>query len=426
MARPGSRNRRNFRNSESMQNFGEVLRLTRERHGISLAEVSEDLKVRTDILIAIEQGDFSKIPPQGYSRNMIKSYARLLGLNANKITDMFLDAEYSYRLSKKQASAIEIAEENKKRVPSPVTPKRKAKTTMTPREQLEQRKLDSKEKVTEEDNGSKSFLKQRTLHVYGNRYKNTPRARREQDNGTDVHRGRRKFEENAAYSNDLLDGGSYSSARERLERRRTSRLQSCQAEEMATRQEMPKSKSGYQFMNVYHKKNNSNQSSMQIPIIAGAVIVLIVVLILVFFFVGKQNENAKTDVSNLNVVGISDVEKPDSSSDEGENNSSSEEPKEVEFKYKVKDGESVYMEIYENDSNKPILAREVKPGETNTFKVTGKLKVVTSKPSGVEFYVANQLVEPQDTNGKGVYTYTCDFSEYLTKWKQQNASKKKS
>lgn len=425
MARPGYRNRRNSRDSENMQNFGEVLRQTREKHGISLAEVSADLKVRTDILIAIEQGDFSKIPPQGYSRNMIKSYARLLGLNANKITDMFLDAEYSYRLSKKQASAKEIAEENKKRVPSTVAPRRKAKTTMTPREQLEQRKLNSQEKIAEDNNSSGSFLKQRTLHVYGNRYKNTPRARREQDSETDMHRGRRSFEENAAYSNDLLDGGSYSSARERLERRRTSQLQSDQTQEVQNVQEKPKSKSGYQFMNVYHKKNNSNQSSMQIPIIAGAVIVLIVVLILVFFFVGKQNENSKTDVSNLNVVGISDVEKSDSSSDEGDNNNNAAEPKEVEFKYKVKDGESVYMEIYENDSNKPILAREVKSGETNTFKVTGKLKVVTSRPSGVEFYVANQLVEPQDTSGNGVYTYTCDFNEYLTKWKQTNATKKK-
>ena len=135
-----------------------------------------------------------------------------------------------------------------------------------------------------------------------------------------------------------------------------------------------------------------------------------------FFFVGKSQENDKTDVSNLNVVGISDVE--NQSNNNGEEDAQptqqAEEPKEVEFKYKVKDGMTVYMEIYEGANTRPTLARELKPGETNSFKVTDTLKVVTSRPDGVELYVGDELVQPKDEKGKGVYTYTVDFNSWLT------------
>ena len=142
--------------------------------------------------------------------------------------------------------------------------------------------------------------------------------------------------------------------------------------------------------------------------------VLIIVLILVFFFVGKKQENDKTDVSNLNVVGISDIENPNKEeNEEGQAQVQAEEPKDVEFKYKVKDGMSVYMEIYENNGTRHTLAREVKSGETNVFKVTDTLKFVTSKPNGVEIYVANELVTPTDEKGNGVYNYTVDFKKYL-------------
>ena len=175
-------------------------------------------------------------------------------------------------------------------------------------------------------------------------------------------------------------------------------------------------KQGYGFMNVYQKNGPNTSSALQsklmIPIIAGAVVVLIIILICVFFFVGKQSENDKTDVSKLNVVGISDVENPEYSNDEGEENRTTE-PKEVEFKYKVKDGFTVYMEIYEGSNSRPTLAREVKSGETNTFKVTSTLKFVTSKPEGVEIYVDNELVQPSDSKGLGVYNYTVDFNQWL-------------
>lgn len=426
MARDGlNRNTKRAVENMNAQSFGEVLRKNRERHGISLHEVAEDLHVREDILVAIEESDFSKIPPQGYSRNMIKSYARLLGMDPNKITGMFLDAEYSYQIKKKRESAQMIVDENKKRAPKPIIPKKK---TMTPREQIEEAKRRraagaSEEKTQDIEPGKRIY------HTYGKKYKNTPRARRELDRGSDPSHNRIGYVSKAGTSADLLYGDNYDTAKNRLEsrkrhhmthRHKISRNDSYALSDKENPNTIPTSgrTQPYSYLNAQKQSsnsiNNALQNKLMIPIIAGAVVVLVVILICVFFFVGKQAENDKTDVSKLNVVGISDVENPNTeSNEEGEENKATE-PKEVEFKYKVKDGYTVYMEIYEGSNNRPTLAREVKSGETNSFKVTSTLKFVTSKPEGVEIYVDNELVQPTDPKGLGVYNYTVDFNQWLS------------
>lgn len=415
MARDRRNTMRGFAKEIGAESYADLLKKTRERHGISLEEVAQDIHVREDILLAIEEGDFNKIPPQGYSRNMIKSYARLLGLDANKVTEMFLDAEYSYQIGKKRQSAQNITDENKKRVPkAPVISTRGYKT---PRQQIEEAKLRKKESDVAGSVTNTNGVPPRTMHVFGKRYKNTPRARRDQD-----------IAETPAYkaaNRDLLYGDNYNSAKDRLasrQRRNLTKRQSYSRKDSYTlnKDENPNSvgqkkqrKPNYGFMAGFYGHNTGNNSAAQnrmlIPIVAGAVVVLIILLILIFFFVGKANENDKTDVSKLNVVGISDVENPNTNEESNEEETTNI-PKEVEFKYKVKDGMTVYMEIYEGSNSRPTLAREVKSGETNTFKVTDTLKVVTSKPEGVELYVGDELVQPVDNKGSGVYTYTVDFN----------------
>ena len=67
---------------------GMVLREARERKGYELATVARRLRIRPDILRAIENNDFSLMPPRGYTRNMVNAYARLLGLNPTEIVNM--------------------------------------------------------------------------------------------------------------------------------------------------------------------------------------------------------------------------------------------------------------------------------------------------------------------------------------------------
>lgn len=65
--------------------FGSVLKEARISKGYELNAVSRRLRIRPDILEAIENSDFDRMPPRGYSRNMINAYARFLGLNANDV-----------------------------------------------------------------------------------------------------------------------------------------------------------------------------------------------------------------------------------------------------------------------------------------------------------------------------------------------------
>jgi hypothetical protein len=56
--------------------------------------------VRSDIISAIEREDFSRIPPKAYTKNMISSYARIVGVDPEAVTSLYLDEAYSKSLSK--------------------------------------------------------------------------------------------------------------------------------------------------------------------------------------------------------------------------------------------------------------------------------------------------------------------------------------
>lgn len=78
--------------------FGTVLRNTREQKGYDLNEAARRLRIRPDILRAIEANDFAHMPPRGYARNMVNAYARFLGLNASEITRAYLSEMSEYQM----------------------------------------------------------------------------------------------------------------------------------------------------------------------------------------------------------------------------------------------------------------------------------------------------------------------------------------
>lgn len=80
--------------------FGTVLQDARMRKGYDLATAARRLRIRPDILQAIEASDFSRMPPRGYARNMVNAYARYLGLNPTEVTRMYLDEAYAYQVGR--------------------------------------------------------------------------------------------------------------------------------------------------------------------------------------------------------------------------------------------------------------------------------------------------------------------------------------
>ena len=85
--------------------FGEILREARERHGLDLATAARRLRIRPDILRAIEEGDFARMPPRGYTRNMVNAYARLVGLNPTENTRSRVDGAYAYQVGRARNEA---------------------------------------------------------------------------------------------------------------------------------------------------------------------------------------------------------------------------------------------------------------------------------------------------------------------------------
>ncbi len=92
--------------------FGTVLRNARERKGYDIATAARRLRIRPDILTAIEASDFDRMPPRGYARNMVNAYARFLGLNPTEITSMYLDENYAYQVKIARANAKPTGFEN--------------------------------------------------------------------------------------------------------------------------------------------------------------------------------------------------------------------------------------------------------------------------------------------------------------------------
>ena len=72
-----------------MSAFGEDLRREREMRGVSLEEISFATKISLRLLEAIEREDFSKLPGGIFSRSFIRTYARYLGLDEDRVVAEF-------------------------------------------------------------------------------------------------------------------------------------------------------------------------------------------------------------------------------------------------------------------------------------------------------------------------------------------------
>ncbi len=81
----------------SRPRFSEALVTRRHDLGLSLEQASRILRLRRDVLVAFEEGDYDHMPQSGYAQGMLSSYARYLGLNAREIVDLFQEELYEHR-----------------------------------------------------------------------------------------------------------------------------------------------------------------------------------------------------------------------------------------------------------------------------------------------------------------------------------------
>ncbi len=68
-----------------MAGFGEYLRREREMRGVSLEEISTATKISIRFLKAIENEELSKLPGGIFTRSFVRTYARYLGLDEERV-----------------------------------------------------------------------------------------------------------------------------------------------------------------------------------------------------------------------------------------------------------------------------------------------------------------------------------------------------
>ncbi len=69
--------------------FSEMLLNRRRQLGLSIKQASNVLRLKEEVLVAFEEGNFESIPKSGYAQGMLSSYARYLGLNAKTVVNQF-------------------------------------------------------------------------------------------------------------------------------------------------------------------------------------------------------------------------------------------------------------------------------------------------------------------------------------------------
>jgi len=72
-----------------MIRVGQKLKEKRLEKGLTLEEVSQNTKIRTNFLFSIEKGDYLKLPSVAYAQGFVRNYARYLGLNESQMMALF-------------------------------------------------------------------------------------------------------------------------------------------------------------------------------------------------------------------------------------------------------------------------------------------------------------------------------------------------
>ena len=111
-----------------MNEIGEYLKTERKKNGVSLSEASDDLNINEALLSSIEDGNFKAFKDIFELKDMVRTYAKYLGLDVEKMLDEFNDfifektSKISLEDIKKAKEKLESEkEETTKHISSPYT-----------------------------------------------------------------------------------------------------------------------------------------------------------------------------------------------------------------------------------------------------------------------------------------------------------------
>lgn len=112
-----------------MKEIGAALKEARENTGLTLEEVSSDLKLRPSQIENIEEGNIDAFKDVFYLKYFIRDYAKYLGLSYDDLIDEFNEYifDYTSKISLDDIKKATKKEKKQKRIASPYTIERKTR-----------------------------------------------------------------------------------------------------------------------------------------------------------------------------------------------------------------------------------------------------------------------------------------------------------
>lgn len=354
----------------SQMNFGEILRQARERKGYDVVSAARRLRIRPDILRAIEACDFERIPPRGYARNMVNAYARLVGLNATEITRMYLDAAYAEQVERARTNAQ----------PTGFDMGNARGSAGRSRERGQARE-------TERDTGRRAQGQTRIRRSAPDDARNEQRAPQRNAFGR-IQYDDRRTEQGRTYAPDRVHSArGYS---------------------------IPDSHYG----NLVAAPRGMNNGPSRLPFIIAGVIIVLLLIIILFLVFGPKGNTEVEDVPAVPISGLSDTSnQAQGGSGEQADQSTPTAPTSLRVVWELPAGVTAYVEITENGTT----TQEMVDGPlTRTVDVTGTWSLA-SWVSDITVRVDGEEKTFSEKNASGMPMVTVDFASYLAAWEAENA-----
>jgi len=86
-----------------MKKVGQVLKEARIAAGFSIEDVEKKTKIRKKIIVSLEEGRYSELPPPTYVKGLIKNYGNFLKISSNSLLALY---RREYYLPQDQQSAF--------------------------------------------------------------------------------------------------------------------------------------------------------------------------------------------------------------------------------------------------------------------------------------------------------------------------------
>ena len=344
---------------ENTQNFGTRLKSAREQAGFNLETLARRLHIRPDIITSIEKADFDNMPAAGYAKNMIRSYARTVGLNQNEITELYISELETYERTEKHDPILALNNDYQRR-------SRRGSFL----------DLDSSRKDAERDSSN-----ERRSHNSTPQPESSSRTRSHLDSRS--KRPSRAYFSNAGTKNHV----------------KTKSMQSTYTLGNAPRPSIP----------------NFDPRKFVVP----AIVIIIIVLLLMIFNLLLSNKNADSqdDVPAMPISGLTDTSNKDESAS---NTSTTTTVDHATFKVEVSSGQESWCTVTLDGTQS--FADVISGPESKTFEVKGKLEFTTANSGPVKIYIDDKEQQMTADQSTGFYTFSYTFGTTQSSTSSQSST----